>query len=307
VLGDGNAVYTPGVSETRSGTATYSHSGLKHTAAQSGQSGSVTASREYDAFGGVASSSGSWQGPFGAAGAFGYQTEASGLHLLGHRYYDSSVGRFITRDPIGDGSNWYAYCANDPVAFVDFDGLKTMALTGSDLLADGDRIDYRFGDVGDAVDRAIIDGIETGFGGLGNAFSFGLWQPGPDVRGRAGYDFSVGAGGVAVHCIGGLVGKLKYLPKVARVGEFDDAAKGAKAIMGESMERRVLPVARRMPWLDTFAPSTRSRLGGFLENMKWVFKHCLQGHDFVDLGIDMDRPNRSWYYRAERIVIWFFE
>jgi RHS repeat-associated protein len=67
----------------------------------------------------VASSSGSWQGPFGAAGAFGYQTDSSGLHLLGHRYYDSSVGRFITRDPIGDGSNWYAYCGNDPGCHVD--------------------------------------------------------------------------------------------------------------------------------------------------------------------------------------------
>jgi hypothetical protein len=48
VLGDGNAVYTPGVSELRSGTTTYSHRGLKHTAAQTGQSGSVAASREYD-------------------------------------------------------------------------------------------------------------------------------------------------------------------------------------------------------------------------------------------------------------------
>jgi RHS repeat-associated protein len=122
VLADGNADYTPGISEVRSGTTTYSHSGLKHLAAQSCSGASVSATREYDAFGGVASSSGSWQGPFGAAGAFGYQTEASGLHLLGHRYYDSSVGRFSTRDPIGDGSNWYAYCENDPVSQADPEG-----------------------------------------------------------------------------------------------------------------------------------------------------------------------------------------
>jgi hypothetical protein len=46
VLGDGNAVYNPGVSELRSGTATLSLSGLKHTAAQTGQSGSVEASHD---------------------------------------------------------------------------------------------------------------------------------------------------------------------------------------------------------------------------------------------------------------------
>jgi RHS repeat-associated protein len=137
VLDDGNAVYTPGVSELHSGTTTYSHSGLKHMAAQSGQSGSVAASREYDAFGGVASSSGSWQGPFGAAGAFGYQTEASGLHLLGHRYYDPTLGRFLTRDPIGDGSNWYAYCGNDPIACADPSGLLFAPTVAAAMLADG--------------------------------------------------------------------------------------------------------------------------------------------------------------------------
>jgi RHS repeat-associated protein len=135
---DGNAVYTPGLSKTRSGTTTYSHSGLKHMAAQTGQSGSVAASREYDAFGGVASSSGSWQGPFGSAGAFGYQTEASGLMLLGHRYYDPSTGRFLTLDPIGDGSNWYVYGGNDPLSSADPEGLIALqvAMHAMDFLDD---------------------------------------------------------------------------------------------------------------------------------------------------------------------------
>jgi RHS repeat-associated protein len=104
-------------------------------AAQTGSGASVSATREYDAFGGVASSSGSWQGPFGAAGAFGYQTEASGLHLLGHRYYDASLGRFLSRDPIGDGSNWYAYCGNDPVAFADPAGEVAWFIIAGILIA----------------------------------------------------------------------------------------------------------------------------------------------------------------------------
>jgi RHS repeat-associated protein len=107
------------------------HSGLKNAGAQtdapaSGDPG-IQAGREYDAFGATTASSGSWQGPFGYAGQFGYQGSApadplGGLMLLGHRYYDPSTGRLLTRDPVGDGSNWYAYCENDPVSFCDPDG-----------------------------------------------------------------------------------------------------------------------------------------------------------------------------------------
>jgi RHS repeat-associated protein len=62
--------------------------------------------------------------PFGFAGNWGYQEDAdSGLKLLGHRYYDSSTGRFLTRDPINDGRNWYANCDNNPLKAVDPTGL----------------------------------------------------------------------------------------------------------------------------------------------------------------------------------------
>ena len=39
------------------------------------------------------------------------------------RYYDSSIKRFITEDPAKDGSNWYAYCGNNPVMMFDPSGL----------------------------------------------------------------------------------------------------------------------------------------------------------------------------------------
>lgn len=39
------------------------------------------------------------------------------------RYYSPDTGRFISEDPIRSGMNWYAYCHNDPINFVDPTGL----------------------------------------------------------------------------------------------------------------------------------------------------------------------------------------
>jgi RHS repeat-associated protein len=69
---------------------------------------------------------------YGYGGDSGYQEDASGLKLLGYRYYDSATGRFLTSDPIGDGPNWYSYCGNNPVSNVDPSGLKLTIRGGTD-------------------------------------------------------------------------------------------------------------------------------------------------------------------------------
>ena len=123
VLSDGSATYTPAISERRSSTTTFYHAGIKNGDSQTNTSESVTASTQYDAFGNVTSSSGTWSGPFAYGGPYGYQSDPdSGLKLLGHRYYDPSTGRFLTRDPVKDGRNWYGYCGNNPITWSDPDG-----------------------------------------------------------------------------------------------------------------------------------------------------------------------------------------
>ena len=52
------------------------------------------------------------------------------LYYFDARYYDPYIGRFITRDPIGDGVNWYAYAANNPLKFVDPTGLEWIWVDG---------------------------------------------------------------------------------------------------------------------------------------------------------------------------------
>ncbi len=48
-----------------------------------------------------------------------YFDEETGFYYLRARYYDPTIGRFLTEDPAGDGTNWYAYCGNDPVNRID--------------------------------------------------------------------------------------------------------------------------------------------------------------------------------------------
>jgi len=97
--------------------------------------GQFVYSRSYDAFG--LRTGGAGGQPFRFAGAYGYQEDASGLKLLGHRYYDPSTGRFISSDPIRDGRNWYAYCDNSPLGSVDPTGLMRADIArGAGVLAD---------------------------------------------------------------------------------------------------------------------------------------------------------------------------
>lgn len=131
MLADSRADYTNGgvtglVSE-RSGSTSHFYHGdqLGSTRGLSNSSQSITDAREYDSFGLTIATSGSTATPFRFAGGEGYQADAdSGLMLLGARYYDPSLGRFISRDPIGyeGGLNLYGYCENDPVNHSDPSG-----------------------------------------------------------------------------------------------------------------------------------------------------------------------------------------
>jgi len=114
------------VSEVRGGVSKVYHpDSLGTTRAATNSSGTINAALETDAFGNTVSALSSGNvGPFGFGGQHGYQSDSdSGLMRLGHRYYDASTGRFISRDLIQAGDNWYTYCQNDPVNAIDPTGL----------------------------------------------------------------------------------------------------------------------------------------------------------------------------------------
>lgn len=80
----------------------------------------------YDAFGNETTAS-NGNNPFRYNGE--YQDLCSGLIYLRNRYYDPSIGRFITEDPARDGLNWYVYCSNNPINRIDPSGLKDYIYT----------------------------------------------------------------------------------------------------------------------------------------------------------------------------------
>jgi RHS repeat-associated protein len=136
VLYDGATTYTPGLAQRQGTSASrFAHSDwVGSTRYLSDPSGLVMPSAlRYDAYGQRTALAGpTYPTPYQFAGGWGYETEYSdasepylGLAYVDQRYYEPATGRFISPDPIGlaGGLNLYAYVDNDPVNWVDADGL----------------------------------------------------------------------------------------------------------------------------------------------------------------------------------------
>jgi RHS repeat-associated protein len=88
-------------------------------------SGNVVKGIEYDSFGNIIiDTAPAFEVPFGFAG--GLHDRDTGLVRFGYRDFDPDVGRWTAKDPIGfagGDTDLYGYCLNDPVNFIDADGL----------------------------------------------------------------------------------------------------------------------------------------------------------------------------------------
>jgi len=83
----------------------------------------VTDTYMLDAYGNPVAQTGQTATPYKYVGRLSYNTDAtSGLLLLGARWYDPTVGRFISEDPVRDGGNWFGYADSSPASHIDPDG-----------------------------------------------------------------------------------------------------------------------------------------------------------------------------------------
>ena len=69
--------------------------------------------------------------------------EVTGLYYFNARWYDPQLGRFTSEDPARDGMNWYVYVRNNPLRFIDPNGLITLQIGTS--LAGGGGVGGTFG------------------------------------------------------------------------------------------------------------------------------------------------------------------
>ena len=111
----------------------YHYNATGSTIAVTDASQSVKNAYTYDPFGNITAQSEATglSQPFKYVGQFGVMAEPNGFYYMRARYYDPQVGRFISEDPIGfDGGdvNLYAYVANNPVIFVDPEGLFNIVV-----------------------------------------------------------------------------------------------------------------------------------------------------------------------------------
>jgi RHS repeat-associated protein len=95
----------------------------------------------------------------------------TGLYYNRARYYDPTVGRFVSEDPIGlaGGVNEYAYAGNDPVNATDPSGTCTITYHWS-MWSDG--TDF-------TIDAVTSEGCDGGGGGGGGARGGGGGGAGP--------------------------------------------------------------------------------------------------------------------------------
>ena len=84
-------------------------------------SGNPIRAYEYDAFGVEASPDPNDTNPWRYCGE--YLDLETNTYYLRARYYQPATGRFLSEDPIRDGFNWYTYCGDNPIKFVDPWGL----------------------------------------------------------------------------------------------------------------------------------------------------------------------------------------
>jgi len=103
----------------------YLYDGLGSVTGLANASGAKTATYGYDVFGALRFSSGASANSNNYLFTGRELDRESTLYNYRNRYYNPSVGRFLTKDPIGlrGGINFYSYVINNPAILKDPSGL----------------------------------------------------------------------------------------------------------------------------------------------------------------------------------------
>src|SRR3990172_1662708 len=210
--------------------------------------------------------------------------EDTGLYYYGARYYNPSIGRFMSVDPAGgdqtDPQSWnkYAYVQNNPFKFADPDG----------------------------------EFLETAWDGFNIAL--GVYSLKQNLTQGKYFDALIDAGGIVVDSaaaiapfVPGGVGLAiktgrtgKGITQVVNEGLTQLTKKVIKkpVVIGENMKDIVIPTAKK---LDAEYYKPRNTKGDSLKkNIRYIDDKIREEREIIDIGIDPRRSKRSPYYEAEK-------
>ena len=94
-------------------------------------SGNIIKEYTYDEYGVEKNPDKSDKNPFRYCGEY-FDIETGFIYLRA-RYYDPTLGRFISEDPARDEINWYVYCSGNPVNAFDPSGLISVIFVSSNM------------------------------------------------------------------------------------------------------------------------------------------------------------------------------
>ena len=120
--------------------------------------GEITKTYAYDPFGAEKNIDLADNNPFRYCSEY-YDKGIDKIYLRA-RTYDPTLGRFTQQDPACDGFNWYIYCSNNPVAYVDPWGMAPSPMEAAYM----SKHIYNYDDSDSRYNRTIrIDGEDTGW------------------------------------------------------------------------------------------------------------------------------------------------
>jgi len=111
--------------KTSAGTYYYLTNNIGTTYALTNNTGQLVNKYNYNPWGQITYEQETIKQPFKYVGVYGVREITKDFYLMKHRMYNSYLGRFLEKDPMGyaDGTNPYVYAANNPLKYVDPQGL----------------------------------------------------------------------------------------------------------------------------------------------------------------------------------------
>jgi len=135
----------------------YLRDGAENVVALTNAGGSTAATYTYDSFGRTLASTGTAANPMGFAGAL--HDAGSGMYSMHARFYDPTLGRFLSEDPVRH-VNAYSYVKNDPANYFDPSGADAMGEYAMELSTDTVAEEEAAASLGEEV-ATELDEVET--------------------------------------------------------------------------------------------------------------------------------------------------